>query len=45
MKAVIQDFVDARNPQSLQEYDRALRELDLWSARFFAGLSERILTC
>ena len=42
MKAVVQDFIDARNPQSLQEYDRALRELiqhlvllGLWRAGFF----------
>lgn len=42
MKAVVQDFIDLRNPQSLQEYDRALRELiqhlvllGLWRAGFF----------
>ncbi|TVQ21848.1 MAG: nucleotidyl transferase AbiEii/AbiGii toxin family protein [Spirochaetaceae bacterium] len=42
MKAVVQDFIDLRNPESLQEYDRALRELiqhivllGLWRAGFF----------
>ena len=42
MKAVVQDFINLRNPQSLQEYDRALRELiqhlvllGLWRAGFF----------
>ncbi len=42
MKAVVQDLIDVRNPQSFQEYDRALRELiqhlvllGLWRAGFF----------
>ena len=42
MKTVVQDFIDVRNPRSLQEYDRALRELiqhlvlfGLWRAGFF----------
>jgi predicted nucleotidyltransferase component of viral defense system len=42
MKTVVQDFIDLRNPKSLQEYDRVLRELiqhlvllGLWRAGFF----------
>jgi len=42
MKAVVQDFIDLRNPKNLQEHDRVLRELiqhivllGLWRAGFF----------
>ncbi len=42
MKAVVQDFIDLRNPKNLKDHDRALRELiqhivllGLWRAGFF----------